>query len=113
MPWDRFLAFNAAGAMAWATLMGTLAYVFGQTVLQLGTSVGIASGAAGLLLMAGLTVALQRSERRWQQEVDLLESSKVMRIGAESERPAPQSRGSERAAERGQVTCQDALQRAA
>lgn len=68
MPWDRFLAFNAAGAVAWATLMGTFAYVFGQTVLQMGTTVGIVSGAVGLLLMAAVTVALQRSERRWQQE---------------------------------------------
>lgn len=32
MPWRRFLAFNAAGGIAWAVLYGTAAYGFGDRI---------------------------------------------------------------------------------
>jgi membrane protein DedA with SNARE-associated domain len=41
MPWPRFLAFNAAGAVVWAGGYGMLAYLFGEEVERFRKPVGI------------------------------------------------------------------------
>lgn len=41
MPYRRFLAANAAGAFAWATIMGSLAYFFGKPVAAFLSSMGV------------------------------------------------------------------------
>jgi hypothetical protein len=41
MPYRRFLAANVAGALAWATTMGTLAYFFGKPVAAVLSSLGV------------------------------------------------------------------------
>ena len=41
MPYRRFLAANATGAVTWATAMGTLAYFFGKTVVSTLSSIGL------------------------------------------------------------------------
>ena len=48
MPWRRFLLWNALGGIAWATTVGTLAYVLGRS----------ASGSLGAIGFVGLGVAL-------------------------------------------------------
>jgi membrane protein DedA with SNARE-associated domain len=48
MPWPRFLVWNALGGIAWATTIGLLAYVLGQTV----------SGSLGLIGLVGVGVAV-------------------------------------------------------
>ncbi len=40
MPYRRFLAANVAGAVSWATLIGTLSYFFGKPVVTLLGSIG-------------------------------------------------------------------------
>ncbi|HUZ83424.1 MAG TPA: DedA family protein [Gaiellales bacterium] len=63
MPWRRFALFNALGGVCWATTVGVLAYVVGQ-------SAGSLVSAFGLLGVAGVTVSvaghliLRRLERR-------------------------------------------------
>jgi membrane-associated protein len=47
MPWRRFLLWNALGGIAWATTVGTLAYVLGRS----------ASGSLGAIGFVGLGVA--------------------------------------------------------
>jgi undecaprenyl-diphosphatase len=47
MPWRRFLLWNALGGIAWATTVGTLAYLLGRS----------ASGSLGAIGFVGLGVA--------------------------------------------------------
>lgn len=53
LPWPRFLLYNAAGAVAWATTVGLVGYLFGQSWALLERWVGRAG-----LFVAGLAVAL-------------------------------------------------------
>jgi membrane protein DedA with SNARE-associated domain len=48
MPWHRFLIWNALGGIAWATTIGSLAYVLGRS----------ASGSLGAIGFIGLGVAV-------------------------------------------------------
>jgi membrane protein DedA with SNARE-associated domain len=58
MPWPRFLAFNAAGAVAWTGGYGTLAYVLGAQVERFTKPVGIAIAAgAAVVASAGIWFA--------------------------------------------------------
>jgi membrane protein DedA with SNARE-associated domain len=64
LPWGRFLLFNAAGALAWATTFGAVGYALGyswETIERWVGHLGIV-----LLVVVGLVVALAvaRSRRR-------------------------------------------------
>jgi membrane protein DedA with SNARE-associated domain len=48
MPWPRFLLWNALGGIAWATTVGTLAYILGRS----------ASGSLGAIGFIGVAVAV-------------------------------------------------------
>jgi membrane protein DedA with SNARE-associated domain len=61
MPWPRFLLWNALGGIAWATTIGTAAYLIGRTASG---SVG-AIGIAGLALVA-LGYLIHRIRARMQ-----------------------------------------------
>jgi undecaprenyl-diphosphatase len=53
MPWQRFLFWNALGAIAWATSVGLLAYWLGPTAEKIFRTVGLAGvGLAALALVA-------------------------------------------------------------
>ena len=65
MPWRRFSLANAAGGVAWATLMGLTGYFAGASVQG---PLGYATLAlAALVVVAGLIV-FRRNERRWARE---------------------------------------------
>lgn len=70
MPWPRFLAYNAAGGICWATLWGTAGYIFGREIDRVtGTYRG------GLLVLAvaatvGFIVFIRRNEARLQAMAD-------------------------------------------
>jgi membrane protein DedA with SNARE-associated domain len=51
MPWWKFLLWNAAGGIAWATLVGLLAYEFGKAAAD-------AVGKYGLYAVGGIVVLL-------------------------------------------------------
>src|SRR3954468_22084364 len=64
MEWKRFLAWNAAGGVVWATIFGLLGY-FGQKAFeQLSTPINIALGAIGLIAIVAFTRALRRRAGR-------------------------------------------------
>jgi len=70
MPYPRFLAFNAAGGILWATIFGLAGYALGDNVQRLTGPVGIVSlGIGALLIVIGL-VALARNERRLEEEAE-------------------------------------------
>ena len=54
MPWWRFLAWNAAGGIAWATAVGLVAYYLGRAAADLITRYGlIGAGVLAALVLAG------------------------------------------------------------
>jgi membrane protein DedA with SNARE-associated domain len=64
MDWWRFLAWNAAGAIVWATGVGLIAYYLGDAAAQAVGRYGLLA-AGGALLLAGLGYLLvRRLERR-------------------------------------------------
>jgi membrane protein DedA with SNARE-associated domain len=67
MAWGRFLVFNAAGAVVWATAFGVAYYVFGSALQRLSTTIDITLGVAGVV---GLVAFLVWS--KWKED-ELLE----------------------------------------
>ncbi len=76
MPWRRFLIYNAAGGIVWATLYGTAAYFLGEAVLRASRPIAITVGliAAVVIVLAVLLV------RRYEHELE---------AGAERAMPGP------------------------
>jgi membrane protein DedA with SNARE-associated domain len=77
MAWPRFLFFNAAGAVVWATAFGVAYYVFGSALNKLSTTIDIALGVAGAVGVVAFivwskrkeSVLLERAEREIQGSV--------------------------------------------
>lgn len=64
MPWARFLFFNAAGGILWATLYGLAGYVFGANVERFTTTIGrIILALAAVAFVAGV-IWVWRRERQ-------------------------------------------------
>jgi membrane protein DedA with SNARE-associated domain len=70
MDWPRFLLFNAAGGIAWSSLYGGAAYLFGNRIERLVGPIGIVLGVLALALVAGGAVFLRRHEERLADEAE-------------------------------------------
>lgn len=70
MPWQRFLAFNASGGIVWATIMGCLGYILGNKLLQMGGIISVVSAILALMVAGTIAVAMRRSEKRLQHQMD-------------------------------------------
>ena len=70
MEWPRFLAFNAAGGIAWATLYGVLYYVFGDALRRLSTTIDVTIGVASGVLLVAFVVWTRRKEADLQQRAE-------------------------------------------
>jgi membrane protein DedA with SNARE-associated domain len=70
MPWPRFLAYNAAGGIVWATLYGAGAYLLGEQVNRLSGTVGKALAVLAVLAIVAAVVLLKRNERRLEGEAE-------------------------------------------
>lgn len=89
MGWLRFLAFNAAGGITWATTFGLAYYEFGSTLKSLSTTIDIVLGAAGTLLLAGFAIWTKRKESELQERADQeLEGSAAEELGEAEREPA-------------------------
>ena len=62
MAWGRFLVFNAAGAVVWATAFGVAYYVFGSALQKLSTTIDITLGVAGVVGLVAFLVWSKRKE---------------------------------------------------
>jgi len=62
MPWQRFLAFNAAGGIVWATVFGVLYYVFGGALRELSTTIDITIGVVGTVVLVAFLIWTKRKE---------------------------------------------------
>lgn len=63
MRWPRFLVFNAAGGIVWATGYGTGAYLAGSQINRLSGPVNLALAAAAVLVVVALILVLRRQEK--------------------------------------------------
>jgi membrane protein DedA with SNARE-associated domain len=68
MPWSRFLPFNAAGGLVWATIYGTGGYYLGKNVTRLAGPVGIATVITAAIIIIIVLVFLKRNEKRLEEE---------------------------------------------
>ena len=62
MAWPRFLVFNAAGAVVWATAFGVAYYVFGSALQKLSTTIDITLGVVGVVGLVAFLVWSKRKE---------------------------------------------------
>jgi membrane protein DedA with SNARE-associated domain len=62
MRWSRFLVFNAAGAIAWATVFGVSYYVFGDVLKRVSTAIDVSLGVLGLAVVVAFVVWSKRKE---------------------------------------------------
>jgi YihY family inner membrane protein len=68
MRWRRFLVFNAAGGILWATIYGLGGYVLGNNVHRLTGPVGIATVTLAVLIIIVFLFFLRRNEKRLEEE---------------------------------------------
>src|SRR2546422_5140480 len=70
MPWPRFLFFNAAGGIVWATLYGLGGYLLGDNVHRLTGPVGAVALVLAVLVIIAFLVFLRRNEHRLEEEAE-------------------------------------------
>ena len=70
MRWPRFLVFNAAGGIVWATLYGLGGYLLGDNIHRLVGPVGIVLLVLAVLLILGGIVIVRRNEQRLADEAE-------------------------------------------
>ncbi|GAC1504961.1 MAG: DedA family protein [Candidatus Dormibacteraceae bacterium] len=70
MPWWRFLVFNAAGGIVWATLVGTGAYVLGTQIHNLTRTATIVGGTLAVIAIVGFLWFLRSNEDKLMAEAD-------------------------------------------
>lgn len=64
MPWGRFLLFNVAGGILWATLVGLVAYFLGRAAANAIQTYGLYAAGAIALVTVGLLLGFRWWERR-------------------------------------------------
>ncbi len=70
MTWPRFLVFNVAGGVIWASAYGAGAYLLGEQVHHVLGPAGVGLFAAAVALMVGGFVFLRCHEKRLQGEAE-------------------------------------------
>jgi len=70
MPWPRFLLFNAAGGMVWATAFGCAAYFLGSRIHALTGPVGLAFLIVAAGLFVWLVVLIRKHEVKLRAEAE-------------------------------------------
>jgi membrane protein DedA with SNARE-associated domain len=70
MPWRRFLFFNAAGGVVWATAYGTAAYVLGGQFERVHGPLGVVGLIAGGMAAAGFFWFVRRHEEALEAEAE-------------------------------------------
>ena len=70
MRWSRFLLFNAAGGIVWATLYGLGGYFLGDNIHRLVGPVGIVFLVLAVLLIIAGIVIVRRNEKRLEDEAE-------------------------------------------
>lgn len=87
MPYRRFLAANVAGAVAWATTMGTLGFFFGKPVAAILSSLGVwALVALAVFVIARFDFKRIRSRKTQRRQPPATPPTEVVREAAPATR---------------------------
>jgi len=70
MRWMKFLLFNAAGGLLWATLFGLGGYVLGASVHRLTGTLGKISIGLAVLIIVACLILVSRNEKRLEEEAE-------------------------------------------
>ena len=70
MHWRRFLAYNAAGGIVWATIYGLGAYLLGSKLATFSTPVNITLGTIAVVAVVAGILFLRANEARLVQEAE-------------------------------------------
>jgi membrane protein DedA with SNARE-associated domain len=70
MEWGRFLVFNAAGGIVWATAFGVAYYVFGSALRRLSTAIDVSLAVAGAVVVVAVVVWVRRKEVELQDRAE-------------------------------------------
>lgn len=81
MPWRRFLAFNVAGGVCWATTYGLAAFALGRHARTVLHPAGLILMAVAVAAMATVAVLLRRAEARLTREADLAQPDRQAQAG--------------------------------
>jgi membrane protein DedA with SNARE-associated domain len=75
MHWRQFGFWNALGGLAWATTMGSLAYVFAASVVRISKVFGIAAWVLAIAVGIAVAIFINRMQKRAEnrQQVDRAE----------------------------------------
>ena len=75
MHWRQFGFWNALGGLAWATTMGTLAYVFAASVVRISKVFGIVAWVLAIAVGIAVAIFINRMQKRAEnrQQVDRAE----------------------------------------
>jgi membrane protein DedA with SNARE-associated domain len=74
--WKRFLFFNAAGACAWATIMGMGGYYFGDSIHRVSGPLSIAALAIALIGVVAFMVIMRQQEKRIELKLAIAAKAK-------------------------------------
>jgi membrane protein DedA with SNARE-associated domain len=92
-PLSRFLVFNAAGAVVWATFWGLAAYVLGQNIHKFRGLYGIVLGAVGVVCIGICLLMVRRRWGRLKQEAEQAFPGPIDAEPSEAGRPAQSDPG--------------------
>lgn len=67
MPWPRFLVFNAAGGIVWATVYGVAGYLLGDNAHRVVGPIGLIALAIALVVVVAALIFLRRNEKRLEE----------------------------------------------
>jgi membrane protein DedA with SNARE-associated domain len=70
MRWPRFLVYNAAGGITWASIYGIAAYLLGGRIATFSAPVNIALGVVAVLAIAAGILFLRANEARLEGEAE-------------------------------------------
>ena len=70
MAWPRFLVFNAAGGIVWATVFGVAYYVFGSALEKLSTTIDVTLGVVGAVILVAFLVWSKRKEHELRERAE-------------------------------------------
>lgn len=70
MDWRRFLAFNLAGGVAWATILGVAGFIFGRQARHLLGAAGLVILFVAAILLVAAFIAVRRNQRRLEAEAE-------------------------------------------
>lgn len=87
MPWPRFLVFNAAGGIVWATVFGLLYYFFGSVLSKLSTAINVTLAVIGLVAVVAFVVWTRRKEHELLERAEReIEGSVAEELGGDGSR---------------------------